>query len=965
MNPAFLSEEFFDLLDLVLQLAQKAKIGVRIAEDFSLPWHSTFDGLARVNRLLRAQCLTLEHSEVIQSKALFEKKIPDPSTAIVQITKVENDRILVSKTKTITLPAGSDRLSWKAPPGIWQVMIFRKKFVADPLGNFAPNAFREQTARSYTETVWEAFKRRFSKYMPSTFEGFVSEVPACLPADNSIPWDDDLVVKYRSKYKKNLLPLIATLFFNAEENQARNRPHVYSFMAQSLHERFTLVLDKWCKKYRLSHWVLCAERPVQKSANMLRDCLAIPNQNFAAVGIQNQEGSEENAGIVRAMADANAKEFKRETITVIGRNRQGNASTFQSLKSEIDQAAQAGPSCIVLDGCFFSVDHRSCIKTPNNLSWYTPGAEHSRALCDYAGHIRKLVTPLQLCRQAAILLPSESLMADYLPSNDDAVRKGMLALHKAMDELLHLNLDFDIISEDQLLSCSLFSNGEFNTPSKVRKGNYQALVIPYSRLVSKNLFVFLEKMASRKSTIIFIDEAPQGTVDDGITPSFTARVTKILHSRSGKVYVSPARDLESMLAHIKPAVSVTVQGKKCPDIVANCGSTPSQTVYFVQNKSDTQDFFATMEVEEEKYFYYTDCLTGEVHEILDVQRKDDQCKINLNFSPKQTYAIVASSQKMQVSPLAKGKKHSINTIGTVQRNYRIVLKDQWQFSASSLNVMPLATWNTRIGLSRESGGYSHFYETYFEVKELPPVCVFSLYGLAGARSDAVNGEKLVEVNINGTRIIESGNMDAAGVLSLFPAPAPTSMSLTGHVIAAEPDQHPKKPCLDLYCKNVSCFNIKDHLRKGLNRISIRTLGLVFDPITITYPPLIAGMFNIIKGSNGWVIDTQETMVSHDSWTKYGYPYLSGCGTYRQVFEIPSDYNRLVLKFSQVSGPVSVSLNSVKLGSFTWQPIEMDITEACSSKRNELAVTVVNTIDNVIKMNGRPSGIIGEAYLDVY
>jgi hypothetical protein len=44
---------------------------------------------------------------------------------------------------------------------------------------------------------------------------------------------------------------------------------------------------------------------------------------------------------------------------------------------------------------------------------------------------------------------------------------------------------------------------------------------------------------------------------------------------------------------------------------------------------------------------------------------------------------------------------------------------------------------------------------------------------------------------------------------------------------------------------------------------------------------------------------------------------------------------------------------------------MDVTEACSSKRNELAVTVVNTIDNVIRMNGRPSGLIGEAYLDVY
>lgn len=967
MTPSFLSEEFFDLFNGALQIAQKAKIGIRFAEDFSLPSHDALDRLAQVNRHIRSQCLLLEDTEIIPSKTLYEKKIADPSTAIVQIAKVENERLISSRTKTFAIPSDTNMLSWKAPAGQWQVMIFRKKYAMDPLGHYAPNVFREQTARLYTDKVWESFKRKFSRYMPTTFEGFISEVPACLPADNAIPWDDDLVVKYRSKYKKNLVPLLPSLFFTCEAREARNRPHVYSFMVQSLHERFTLVLDRWCKKYRLSHWVLCPERPVQKSANMLRDCLVIPDQNFTAVGIQNQEGSEENAGTVRAMADANAREFKRETITVIGRSRQGNASTFQNLRSEIDQAALAGPSRILLDGCFFSVDHRSCISTPYNLSRYTPGAHHAQALTEYAARVKKLIAPLQLSRQVAILMPTESLVADYLPSNDDPVRKGMLALHKTMDELARLNLDFDIVSEDQLLSCSLFSNGEFNSPSKVRKGNYQAVIIPYSRLVSKNLFVYLERMASKKSTIVFIEEAPQGTVDDGMTPSFTARVNRILRSRSGRVFVSPAKDLESMLAHVTSAVSVTVQGKKCPDIVAGCGSAAAQTVYVLQNKSDAQDYFAAVEVPEERHFYWIDCASGETHEILDIQRKDDLCRINLNFSPRQTYFIAASAQKMNVSPVAKGKRPAINAIGTVQRNYRIVLKDQWQFAAASLNPMPLASWSTRIGLSRESGGYSHFYEAYFEVKELPPVCIMSLCGMTGATSDLSISEKALEVNINGTRINETCFQDAAGILSLFPAPAPSSVPpLPGYAPSASVSaQHACKPCLDFYCASAPCFTIKEYLRKGLNRISIRTLGFVFDPAAITYPPLIAGAFNIAKGSSGWVIDTQETMAGYDSWTKYGYPYLSGSGTYRQVFEIPSDYNRLVLKFSQVSGPVSVSLNGVILGSFVWQPIEMDITEACSSKRNELAVTVVNTMDNVIRMNGRASGITGEAYLDVY
>ncbi|HUI91200.1 MAG TPA: hypothetical protein VLX68_03030 [Chitinivibrionales bacterium] len=964
MTPSFLSEEFFSLFLFALQTAQRAKIGIRLAEDFSLPWNGAFDNIAGKNRHLRAQCLVLEHSEVIHSKTVFERIIADPQNAIVQIGKIENDRVIVSKTKTIPVTQDKNTVSWKAPAGSWQVMIFRKKYVADPVCAYIPNAFREQTARSYIETVWESFKKRFSKFMPLTFEGFITEVPAYLPADNSIPWDDDLVVKYRSKYKKNLVPLLPSLFFNSEAAHIKNRPHVYSFLAQSLHERFTLILDKWCKKYRLSHWVLCAERPVQKAANMLRDCTAIPVQGFASVGIQNQEGCEENAGIVRAMADANAKEFRRETITVIGRNRQGNAATLQSLKSEIDQNVLSGPSRIVLDGCFFSVDHRSYVKTPYNPSWYSPGADNMLLLCDYAARVKKLIGPLQLSRQAAILMPSNSILADYLPGNDEAVRKGMLSLHKTMDELSHLTLDFDIISEEQLLSCSLFSNGEFNTPSKARKGNYQALLIPYARLVSKNLFVFLERMASKKSTIVFIDEAPQGTIDEGVTPPFTSRVNKIVHSKSGRVYVSPAANLESILAHVKSMVAVTVQGKKCPDIVASSGSAGSQTVYCLQNRSDSLDYFAAVEVPEEKYFYFSDCASGETHEIIDVQRKDDTCRINLNFSPRQTYFIIATSQKQAVTSMPKGRKPPINVIGTVQRNYRIVLKDQWQFSPCSLNVLPLAAWNTRIGLSREFGGYSHFYETYFEVKELPSMAVFSLCGVGGACAVLAKGEKSVEVNINGTRITETGSLAPAALLALFPPPAP-AQSLTGVIQEPLPAEHGHKPCLDLYCKNVLCFNIKDSLRKGLNRISVRTLGLVFDPMTITYPPLIAGTFNILKGSNGWVIDTTEPMVGHDSWTKYGYPYMSGCGTYKQVFEIPSDYNRLVLKFSQVSGPVSVGLNTTKLGTYTWHPIEMDITDVCESKRNELSVSVMNTIDNVIRMNGRPSGLIGEAYLDVY
>ncbi len=965
MTPAFLSEEFFELFHEVLHIAQKEKIGIRLAEDFSMPVDSAFESLAQKNRSVRGQYLSLEFSQIIPEKENFEKTIIDPVNAIVQIAKIENEKVFCSKLKTITFSNNDNPVvSWKGQAGEHQFMVFRKKDATDPLGCYVPNVYREQTARLYTDLVWETFHKNFSKFIPATFEGFISELPAYLPSENGIPWDDDLIVKYRSKYKKDLLSGLPSLFFATEALEVKNRAHIYSFLLHSMHERFTMALDKWCKKYRLSNWVLCPERPINKSTTMLRDVMTIPEQSFPVVGIQNQEGSEENAAMVRAMADANTREFKRETITVIGRNRVGNAASLQSLKSEIDISTLAGPSRIILDGCFFNIDHKSYIKTPCNPSWYAPGKEKLKDLCDYAARVKKLVAPLQLSRQVAILLPSQSVMTDFLVSNDEAVRKAMLSVHKTMNELFSLNLEFDIITEEMLLSCTLYPEGQFNNQNKSRKGNYQALVIPYCRMASKNLFVYLERMAVKKGTIIFIDEAPQGNIDEGITPSFTSRVAKLMRSRTGTIAVTPAKDLEACLAHIKPAASVTVQGKKCADVSISVGSSSAQSVFTVINKSDSLDYFATIELPEEKYFYLSDCSNGDLHEILDVQRKDAFCRINLNVAPRQAYFIIGCNQKQTATVPAKNKKPVINVTGTLQRNYRIVLKDQWQFTPKSLNVLPLAAWNTRIGLSREYGGFSHFYETYFEVKDAPEVMVLSLFGLNGATLSASKNEKSIELNVNGMRVTEAAFCDAQKLFTLFPGHVAQQPQDGTNPTDAQQSLH-TKPCLDLFSKNVLTFNIKDSVRKGLNRISLRTLGLVFDPMALTYPPLIAGNFVIVKGSNGWIIDTAMPMVSHDSWTKYGFPYMSGCGTYSQVFEIPSDYNRLVLKLSQVSGTTSIALNETQLDTFNWHPMEIDITDIVSTKRNELSISIVNTIDNMIRMNNRPSGLIGEVYLDVY
>jgi hypothetical protein len=570
----------------------------------------------------------------------------------------------------------------------------------------------------------------------------------------------------------------------------------------------------------------------------------------------------------------------------------------------------------------------------------------------------ELTAQNRLLRQAAVLMPFDAIFSDYVPGFPDATQKALTLFHETLKELDRIDIGYDVMDEDALVASTILANGEFSAVNRIRKGNYRVLIVPYSRLISMPVLAFLEKLTLKNGTVLFIEDAPQGTMQEGSAAAFAARIKKLLQSKKGNVRICSIRDLDASCSSAAPTLSVTVLGKKCPDILSSQGGGEGMDLLCLHNISDTQDYFVSVEIPEQKFIYCADCASGEIVEITEVQRKEKKCRFTLAFLPKQTYYIVACGQKLASAPAPKGKKPLINIGGSMQRSYCIVLKDQWQFAPESLNMLPLANWNKRIGLSRDSGGYSLFYEAYFEVKETPDVCLLSLGGLMNSAGSQCcsSAEKPLEVTINGAR--------AAEIIPPKDAqPQAGQAGADSQNQVADPGLSPLMA--NLFGNNTFLYNLKDQIRKGINRISYRTLGLVYDPLTIVYPPLIAGTFSIIKGSAGWIVSNMPPVVGHDSWTKYGYPYLCGTGVYKQIFELPGEYNRLILRFSHVSDTIDVAVNSRPLGTLNWHPMEIDITDICESRRNELRVRVVNTLDNILRMTSRPSGLLGEVFVDVY
>jgi len=956
MSPSFLSEEFFDLFQKVLEIAQKGGIGIRLSEDFSLPWNGMFESPTNNDKRMRAQSMYLEHAEMIGGKKSFERPVADPDSAVIIIAKMAGNKVVLSQTKKITLAPDKDVCTVKPAPGDWQLMIFRKKYVSDPVGGYLPNVFNPAVAQWYLNSVGEVLKRKFSKYFHSTFKGFVYEMPTyTVPSENGIPWDDELAAMYQSRFKKRLIEQLPALFFPVETEQVKNRLAIYSCINQTMQEHCTTVIEKWCAKNRVSQWILYPERSMHKNGSAIKNSWYLPDLGTSgAVGIQNLDGSDENNHVLRTVSDSNTLQFRRETVTMIGRNRQGGAATLQQLKAEVDRGILIGPSTVCLDGCFFNIDRRSYVKTPHNPSWYAPSWEQMKSLCEYASRAAQLTRNCHCIRPAAVLDMSSFIAAEYCIGASDQAQKTASLFQATVRELERHGIDFDVVNQEALVSCSVFTTGEFAPANKIRKGNYRAIILPPARLISGAVLAFLEKIAQKSGTVIFVEEAPLGTLEDGTSAASASRIKKLFNGKKDNIRTVALKDIESLSIALGSKVSVTILGKKCPDSISSHGAVEGLETFAIHNTSESQEYFASVELPEQKNLYVVDCTKGEIFEIQEIQRKDNKSRINLTFLPKQTYFVVSSAQKLQTTVLPKGKKPLINTIGTLQRSYCIVLKDQWQFVPSSLNMLPLANWNTRIGLSREFGGYSLFYEAYFEVKDVPDNCVLALGGLVSPmnRLRCASMDKPLEVAINGARASE------------ISAASNPSMGQPGEAAAVDP-LHSTPIIRSLFGESTFVYNIKDHIRKGINRISLRTLGLVFDPLTIAYPPLIAGTFSIIKGSTGWILSAASPVVGHDSWTKYGYPYLSGAGVYKQVFELPGEYNRLVLRFSQVSDSIDVAVNEKQLGILNWHPLEFDITDVCDTRRNELTVRIVNTIDNVLRMNGRASGLLGEVYVDVY
>ncbi len=245
MSPAYLSEEFFELFETILQIAKNRDIRIRIADDFSYSWNHVFNLSVSQIKKYRAQQLILEKMITLSENGDTTIQIANPESSIVIAAKMSDHQIALTDAKVLSIKSEKDAITWKSQPGDWKIFVFKKEYVKAHSEGYLPNIFNCECAQKYISTVLELFKTHLSQYSPDTLCGFINEMPAYRPGDNAIPWDDELPIKYKARYKKDIIKFLP-VFFAENLVQSRNiRQHWYSFLLESMKEHFVEPLESW------------------------------------------------------------------------------------------------------------------------------------------------------------------------------------------------------------------------------------------------------------------------------------------------------------------------------------------------------------------------------------------------------------------------------------------------------------------------------------------------------------------------------------------------------------------------------------------------------------------------------------------------------------------------------------------------------------------------------------------------
>jgi alpha-L-rhamnosidase len=501
----YLSPQYFAFFRQFVEQAKMRNMRVWIVDDAGYP--SGFAGglFTTKARALRMQALEVTQEIPVRGGATLHRVLPADTVSAAAVG-VEGS--------AIPLPLHDGVLDWKAPPGIWTVLIVDHEFRTSPTrSDTNPRRVKdtEQSLEDYlnpaaTEQFLNFTHRQYKKYVGDEFGktimGFRGDEPDYSIA--GLPWTPAFFARFRAMKGYDVQPYTALfaqspsrtdpgVAIHLSDEQLRIKGDYYDVFSRLFEDGFFKPQGMWCAANGLEYQVHLnhEERQMElthSEGSFFRDMRYVQVPGIDAIWHQiwmdtisdypRLAGSAAHLyGKPRAFTESFAAYFPRP-----------DAAQARYILNE-----QFVRGVNLVEMMYFPAT--SAGPRPPSSLMGEPGFPE---LVTYVRRMSYLMSMGRPDATVGLYLPSSSMWL-----GDEAANRQFLSAERMLSD--H-QIDFDIVSEDALARDLIASRGYFQTLSGNR---FRAILLPDVEIISDAALERLRAFAAGGGKVIFLGDTPR------------------------------------------------------------------------------------------------------------------------------------------------------------------------------------------------------------------------------------------------------------------------------------------------------------------------------------------------------------------------------------------------------------------------------------------------------------------------
>ncbi len=940
----YLSSEWMDCVDAAVDEAKKLGMWAWLYDEDNWPSGPAAGKVTDSHPEYRMRHLRLADSRSVKGGRKLSIRLPDEPVYAVLAVKESKGKADLRTLKDIAAESDSRRLSWKAPAGQWRVLVITESVYRGTFFGFYLDLMNPDATREFIEVTHEAYRKRVGKEFGKTIPGIFTDEPALNYAndkENSVPFTWRLPGAFKRAWGTELRDALPALFLDCGKETAKLRCRFYETVTRLYETGFFKPIYDYCEEHDIrliGHFLL--EGPLYLNVkNNMEFFRMTEYMHWGGVDSLTHATIDSVGNLIGSKMASSSSHLlgKERTMDEIFGLADGWNFTLRDSKVLADWHAVLGINYFIPHGFYYSVQGFRKWECIPDQFYHVPYWPYYRKFADHNARISAALSDSRHVADVAVFYPVKSMWAAMSPGQSAAAKELDAEFSNVSLNLIKAHLDFDYVTEGLIRSAKI-KDGRL---SVVRKGreleSFSVLVMPHVTTLSAETVEKIAEFVEGGGNVVLTGPlpgaSPEGGEDPGIKRAFE-RLLKRLPERVAQVDAGASADELGRVIRRLAGADVEIADDKggAAEEVVYAHYRSACDAYLILNVNEKSSARLRVSLRGTGKLARMDTSTGKLTEVR-AEKRDGRLDFRLRLEPTES-ALVLRSGRLRASAASPARPRS--------KKQTIKLARKWVFGTAKANILPLHEWEVDVGSGPERWSASLVTSsTSFHVSHVPKDARLLLDGVVGEIIFGGSAMKPARVKLNGESLMRrEGRPFVAGGVKLGQ----------------------RGEYLDPYIPE---YDLGGILKRGENRLEIRTMGSLFEPASITQPAYLIGNFVLNKRRDGsYTVAAPKGVVETGPWTEQGYPFYAGIGEYTQEIEVP-DFERAFIRFKRVGDLVEIVVNGKTAEVLAWEPFEAEVTKLLKPGRNEVALRVANAMSNLYDRSMRASGILGDVQIDLY